>query len=158
MGSLICRHKKLNHCLWQKIDFALRILCCIEIDSFLVWCSKYQSTRKPPSDSFHLLQFSVCYHTSNAAAAAQCSQHQKWIQNLGKGIGNSLTLYIHLDDTACQTLQRRKIALKTTSEMWVALWWRTALDVMNISCLMISSYKVLIHVPHICGRVHSGLK
>ena len=30
--------------------------------------------------------------------------------------------------------------LKTTSEKWVALWWRTALDVLSLSCLMISSF------------------
>ena len=124
----------------RKLIWPWEFYAALKLILFWFDAASIRVQENPPSDSFHLLQFSVCYHTSNAAAA-QCSQHQIWIRNLGKG--NSLTLYIHLDDTACQTLQRRKIVLKTTSEMWVAPWWRTALDALSLSCLMISSYKVI---------------
>ena len=43
--------------------------------------------------------------------------------------------------------------LTTTSEMWVAPWWRTALDVLSLSCLMISSHKVLCVFVSLCPCV-----
>ena len=82
-GPWFVATKKLNHCLWQKIDLALRILCGIEIDSFLVWCSKYQSTRKPPFrfiSSFAilcLLSYKQCSSSSMLPTSNMNSEFRK---------------------------------------------------------------------------------